>query len=248
MLQLKEIKSLIENSHQVVIFTGAGISTDSGVPDYRSPGGIWQKYEPVYFDQFMSDIHARRRYWKMKKESYEIYKKAKPNSHHLKINDWYKDGHVSGVITQNIDGFHYMAGIDKKDVVEIHGTDRDVMCLSCDFRVLASDIFESDDLEHPPVCPDCEGFLKPATISFGQSLKPEDLRRAHKLIEGSTVFITIGSSLQVQPAASFPLMAKNQGATSIIVNREPTPLDSIADFVFTGEISDFFSSFEKDKC
>ena len=240
-MDLDEFAGQLRKSRNVVFFTGAGISTESGVPDFRSPGGVWTKYQPVYFQDFISDEAARVRHWKLKKETYELYKNVKPNIAHIAIAEFEKRGKLLGLITQNVDGLHSAAGVSKDKLVELHGTDRRVSCLDCQKDFPAAAIYENlgDDFT-PPTCDACGGFLKSATISFGQSMPIEAMKQAEVWSERAELFIVLGSSLQVQPAASFPVIAKRRGSFLAIVNRDETPLDDLADFNHRGSIGDFF--------
>ncbi|TAJ97570.1 sigma factor regulator FecR [bacterium] len=240
-MTLEEFAAKIRGCRNIVFFTGAGISTESGVPDFRSPGGIWTKYTPVYFDEFMSSDEARMRYWKMKRETHALYKNVQPNIGHYSIAAFEKREQLLGLITQNIDGLHGLAGVSREKIVELHGTDRQVSCLSCGKFFPGEEIYQTlvGDFT-PPVCDQCGGILKPATISFGQPMPVEAMKRAHQLSESAEIFIVVGSSLQVQPAASFPVLAKQSGAFLAIINRDPTPLDSLAYFNHRGAIGEFF--------
>ena len=241
MMPLQEFVERLRPCRDVVFFTGAGISTESGVPDFRSPGGIWTKYTPVYFSDFMDSEAARIRYWKMKKETHELYKNVQPNIGHYSIREFEKRGQLLGLITQNVDGLHSLAGVSEEKIIELHGTDRKVTCLGCGKSFDAYKVYDTiSENFTPPVCDKCSGFLKPATISFGQSMPVEAMKRAQELSKTAKVFIVIGSSLQVQPAASFPVIAKQSGALLAIINREATPLDSLADYNFKGPIGEFF--------
>ena len=240
-MTLQQFAARVIGCPDIVFFTGAGISTESGVPDFRSPGGIWTKYSPVYFDEFVGSEAARIRYWKMKKETHELYKTVTPNIGHYSIASFEKRRQLLGLITQNVDGLHGLAGVLPERMVELHGTDRRVACLSCGKDFDANQIYEAIDGDFtPPACDHCAGFLKPATISFGQSLSPKAMQRARQLSESAKVFIVVGLSLQVQPAASFPVIAKQSGAFLAIINRDATPLDPSADFTYHGAIGEFF--------
>jgi NAD-dependent deacetylase len=240
-MTLHDFAAEIRRHHDIVFFTGAGISTESGVPDFRSPGGIWTKYTPVYFDEFVGGEEARRRYWTMKRETHELYKNVEPNIGHHSIAAFEKRDRLLGLVTQNVDGLHGLAGVSREKMVELHGTDRKVSCLDCGkefepepiYRRLEANIF-------PSPCDACGGLLKPATISFGQPMPQAAMKRAQEWSEAAEIFIVVGSSLAVQPAASFPVIAKRAGALLAIVNREPTPLDSLADYNFRGAIGEFF--------
>ncbi|MBI4491116.1 MAG: Sir2 family NAD-dependent protein deacetylase [Deltaproteobacteria bacterium] len=240
-MTLQEFAARIRACRNIVFFTGAGISTESGVPDFRSPGGIWTRYSPVYFSEFISSEAARIRSWKMKKETHELYKNVQPNIGHYSVRAFEERGQLLGLITQNIDGLHSLAGVSEEKIVELHGTDRKVICLRCGKNFDPEPIYETITGDFTsPVCDACGGFLKSATISFGQPMPAEPMKRAQELSEGAEIFIVVGSSLQVQPAASFPVIAKQSGALLAIINRDATPLDSLADFNSRGAIGDFF--------
>lgn len=245
-MTLETFATKIKECRDIVFFTGAGISTESGVPDFRSPGGIWTKYTPVYFDEFTSSEEARLRYWRMKRETHGLYKNVQPNIGHYAIRTFEERGQLLGLITQNIDGLHGLAGVSKEKIVELHGTDRQVVCLSCGKLFPGEDIYRTlvGDFT-PPVCGQCGGILKPATVSFGQAMPVEAMQRAQKLSESAEIFIVVGSSLQVQPAASFPVLAKQSGAFLAIINRDPTPLDSLADYNHRGAIGEFFNKLNR---
>lgn len=245
-MTLQEFATKIKECRDIVFFTGAGISTESGVPDFRSPGGIWTKYTPVYFDEFTSSEEARLRYWRMKRETHGLYKNVQPNIGHYAIRTFEERGQLLGLITQNIDGLHGLAGVSKEKIVELHGTDRQVVCLSCGKLFPGEDIYRTLVGNFtPPVCGQCGGILKPATVSFGQAMPVEAMQRAQKLSESAEIFIVVGSSLQVQPAASFPVLAKQSGAFLAIINRDPTPLDSLADYNHRGAIGEFFNKLSR---
>lgn len=241
MITLEAFAAKIRQCRDIVFFTGAGISTESGVPDFRSPGGIWTRYKPVYFEDFVNSEAERVRYWKMKKETMDLYKNVKPNIGHYAIKTFEERGRLLGLITQNVDGLHSIAGVFREKIVELHGTDRQVTCLGCGKLFPGEEIYQSlvGDFS-PPVCDPCGGILKPATISFGQQMPVEAMRRAQELSESAEIFIVVGSSLQVQPAASFPVIAKQGGASLAIINRDPTPLDPLADYHYRGAIGEFF--------
>ena len=242
-MELEEFAARVRPSRAVVFFTGAGISTESGVPDFRSPGGVWTKYQPVLFQDFMASEAARIQHWRLKKATYELFKTVKPNIGHYAIRDFEQRGQVLGLITQNIDGLHKLAGVSDEKLVELHGTDRLVTCLDCGKRYEPAEVYEDLCEEFTaPTCDACGGFLKSANVSFGQSMPVEAMRRAQAWSEQAEVFIVIGSSLQVQPAASFPVIAKRGGALLAIVNRDPTPLDDLADFIYRGAIGEFFKT------
>ena len=241
-MEFEEFAGLVSKSVKLVFFTGAGISTESGVPDFRSPGGVWTKYQPVLFQDFLASEAARLQHWQLKKATYELFKTVTPNVGHREICEFEQRGQLLGLITQNIDGLHKLAGTSDTRLVELHGTDRLVTCLKCGKAFQPSDVYETWHEALPtPTCDVCNGFLKSANISFGQSMPLEAMQRAQRWSEGAEIFIVIGSSLQVQPAASFPVIAKRSGALLAIVNRDPTPLDDLADFLHNGSIGEFFT-------
>ena len=228
--KLKSFHDLVRAASRGVAFTGAGISTESGISDFRSPGGIWSRYRTVYFDEFLASHEARLEYWRMKKALYPEFAAAKPNAGHLSLAKLEQAGRLTAVITQNIDGLHQEAG--SRRVLELHGTGKFVECIACQHRWPSHVIFERyKERDDVPTCEHCSGWLKPATISFGQALSEDILAEAYRLAEECDLFIAIGSSLVVEPAASLPLHAKNSGAFLAIINRDPTPLDDLADLV-----------------
>ncbi len=240
-MELEEFAARLRQSRDVVFFTGAGISTESGVPDFRSPGGVWTKYQPVYFQDFISNEAARIQHWQLKKATYELYKRVQPNIGHYAIRDFEKRSQLLGLITQNIDGLHGIAGVSDDKIVELHGTDRLVTCLRCGKRFEPANVYEHlAENFTAPTCDACGGFLKSANVSFGQQMPAEAMKRAQAWSERAEVFIVIGSSLQVQPAASFPVIAKRSGTLLAIINRDETPLDELADFIYCGAIGEFF--------
>jgi NAD-dependent deacetylase len=221
---LKEIK-------KVTVFTGAGISTESGLSDFRSPGGVWDRYRIVTFQEFLSSHNARVEYWKMKKELFYEMKDAKPNKAHLALAELERMGKLDCLITQNIDGLHQEAG--STDVIELHGTNRKAICVKCGKLWPIEEIqliLETGNLD--PQCDICEGFIKPATISFGQSMPEKEMLRAYECALRCDLLLMIGSSLQVEPAASIPNEAKRSGAQLIFINRSETPYDHLATVVF----------------
>jgi NAD-dependent deacetylase len=227
---VEKIAQILAESSRAIAFTGAGISTESGIADFRSPGGIWSKYQPVLFRDFLQSEDARRRYWKMKKEGYHELKMAKPNDGHRALACLEASGKIVAVITQNIDGLHQDAG--SRRVMELHGTSRYCLCLECAARFDPDEIQKSMEAGvEVPLCKHCGGLLKAATISFGQSLPAEVLAEAFDLSMSTDLVLALGSSLVVEPAASIPLQAKNNGARLIIVNHTETPLDGLADIV-----------------
>ena len=227
---IAKIAQLLDGSRCAIAFTGAGISTESGIADFRSPGGVWSRYQPVLFQDFLQSEDARRRYWMMKKEGYHELKTAKPNKGHYALARLEAAGKIMAVITQNIDGLHQDAG--SRRVLELHGTSRYCLCLNCAARFSPDEIQESLEAGVDiPRCKHCGGLIKSATVSFGQSLPPDVLAEAYDLSAQTDLVLALGSSLVVEPAASIPLRAKNTGAHLIIINQTETPLDRIADVV-----------------
>ena len=231
-----DLRRLVDGSRRAVVFTGAGISTESGIPDFRSPGGIWTKYQPIDFREFLSSEEARRETWRRKMAVDEAVSGAEPNRGHRAIAHLVEQGKVASVITQNIDGLHQRSGVTGDKVIELHGNGTYAACLDCAKRYELAEVFAAFKVnEEPPLC-DCGGFIKSATISFGQPMPFEAMRRAQLESENCDLFIAIGSSLVVYPAAGFPAVAKQNGSRLVILNREPTDLDYLADLVVNLEI------------
>ncbi|MEU2160809.1 Sir2 family NAD-dependent protein deacetylase [Streptomyces chengbuensis] len=218
----------------VAILSGAGISTDSGIPDYRGPNGLWRR-DPgaeklVTYEHYMADPDIRRRSWRMRLDGPVL--RAEPNAAHLAIAEFERSGHALRVITQNVDGLHQRAGVPDRKVLELHGTARAVVCTGCHARSSMEDALERVKAgDADPACTSCGGILKSATVMFGQRLDPVVLGESMGIAKASEVFIAVGSSLQVQPAASLAGVAAEHGARLIIVNAEPTPYDELADEV-----------------
>jgi NAD-dependent deacetylase len=212
-------------SRRMMIFTGAGISTGSGIPDFRGPQGVWKRRQPVYFQDFMTSEAARIEHWDYKLEGWDGFRNARPNAVHQAIVALEKAGKVLMVVTQNIDGLHALAGTSPEQLVELHGTNLLVECVSCKERTDPEPHFEFFRVHRQaPLC-ECGGFLKPATISFGQSLEPEALERAAQAAMKADLVVALGSTLSVYPAASFPLMAAQRGIPYIVINRGETDHD-----------------------
>lgn len=234
---LDQLKELLNASSRVVIFTGAGISTESGIPDFRSPGGIWTKYRPIDFSDFMSSEEMRRQYWNRKFATDDDLKAARPNRGHRAVAKLIESGKASCVITQNIDGLHQSSGVPDDKIVELHGNTTYASCLDCGSRYDLAPIkqrFLAD--ETVPACEACGGIIKTATISFGQPMPEAEMRAAEAETNLADLFIAIGSSLVVFPAAGFPLLAARNGARLVILNREPTGMDPHAHLVLNREI------------
>jgi NAD-dependent deacetylase len=233
---LERACSLLAGAERIVVFTGAGVSTDSGIPDFRSPGGLWTRYDPrlLGFRRYVADPGTRRLAWRLRRELQSL--DARPNAAHLACVRLAEAGRLAGVITQNVDGLHLDAGLPPELVCEVHGTGRQVVCLDCGERgPMAEAVARVEAGEEDPACLDCGGIIKAATVSFGQNIPSEVWARAEALTEACDAFVAVGSSLVVQPAASLPRRARRAGAALVIVNREPTPLDDLADAVLHGE-------------
>jgi NAD-dependent deacetylase len=227
---------LVSTSQRIVAFTGAGISTESGIPDYRSPGGVWEQRNPPTIGDFMNNPETRRAYWERRRMTYQELRDKKPNAGHLALVELEWQSCLLGIITQNIDGLHQKAGNSVEHVIELHGTAHRVRCMNCrrswDAEVIQERLYAG---EVEPTCEVCGGMLRAATILFGEQLPPEAWERAMALAKHCDLMLVIGSSLVVNPAAKLPEVAKQAGAKVAIINRMPTPLDGIADLVVTGE-------------
>jgi NAD-dependent deacetylase len=228
---------LLRESRRAVIFTGAGMSTESGIPDFRSPGGIWTRMQPISFQDYLSDPQARRLSWQRRLEMEETWNTVQPNGGHRAVGELVARGKASHVITQNIDGLHQQSGVPEDRLVELHGSTRHAKCLDCGMRVEIDDVLAHFKAHgDAPDCVKCGGLVKTATISFGQPMPEGELARADAAVRACDLMLVLGSSLQVYPAAGFPLLAKRQGAGLVILNREQTPLDGYADLVLNAEI------------
>jgi NAD-dependent deacetylase len=234
---ITKLKQLLARSARAVVFTGAGISTESGIPDFRSPGGIWTKYQPIDFRDFMASEEMRREAWRRKFAVEPTIQRAEPNRGHRAVEKLVRLGKVASVITQNIDGLHQASGIPDAKVIELHGNTTYARCLECTRRYELESIREDFlKTERPPVCASCGGHVKTATISFGQAMPEAEMERAREETLACDLFLAIGSSLVVYPAAGFPVLAKRNGAELVIVNRDTTDLDEWADLVLNLEI------------
>jgi NAD-dependent deacetylase len=245
-----ELSEVLAGARRVVGFTGAGVSTESGIPDFRSPGGVWTRYDPRNFelDRYVTDPEVRRLSWEMRREFFAA--PVEPNPAHRAFARLEETGRSPGVITQNIDGLHQAAG--SRNVVELHGTAREVMCIGhpvdgavegCGWRAPYTWAFERlDQGDQDPQCPQCGSLVKSATVSFGQLLFPGVVEQATALVQSADVLLVAGSSLQVYPAAALPMTAVDAGARLVIVNDEPTPFDGIADLVVRGKAGEVLAS------
>jgi NAD-dependent deacetylase len=237
MSKVDDLKRMIADARNAVAFTGAGISTESGIPDFRSPGGIWAKHRPIPFGEFLASAEARRETWRRKFATHPTIEKATPNAGHRALAKLVGQGKMSAVITQNIDGLHQASGVPADKVIELHGNTTYAVCLDCGRRYeldWVRDLFAVN--QQLPLCTACGGHIKTATISFGQPMPGAEMERAHAATLRADLFIVLGSSLVVYPAAGFPLLAKRNGARLVIVNRDPTDQDELADLVIHAEI------------
>jgi NAD-dependent deacetylase len=239
-----ELAQMIAAARSVVPFTGAGISTECGIPDFRSPGGLWTKHAPIPFDQFLSSQEARDETWRRRFAMHETLSQAQPGRGHLALAALYRAGKSPGLITQNIDNLHQASGIPADRVIELHGNTTYATCLDCGKRYELAWVKASfDQSGRAPECTVCDGYIKTATIAFGQAMPAQAMRRAEELTLESELFVAIGSSLVVWPAAGFPLMAKRNGAKLVIINREPTDFDDVADLVINADIGSVLARF-----
>ena len=230
MSETERLSEFLRSANSILVFTGAGISTESGIPDYRSRGGLWDRFKPVTYREFLASEEKRAEYWAYKFHFMKEVLKARPNLGHAALAKLDLAGKLKGVITQNIDGLHQLAGIPDEKILELHGTNRRTVCLSCGaYRPWEEVHARLASGEAIPLCLDCGGLLKPATISFGQELDPEVLRQALRWCEACDLMLCVGSTLIVEPAASLPLRAKQHGARLLILNLSETPLDRLAD-------------------
>jgi NAD-dependent deacetylase len=233
-VSIADVRRWVADAERVVVLTGAGISTDSGIPDFRGPNGVWTKdpsaERTATISHYLSDPEVRRRAWRMRAASPMFA--AEPNAGHLALAELDRRGVLHALVTQNVDGLHHAAGVDPTRIVEVHGNVREWACLTCGARGPMADALDRvRSGEDDPPCPACGGIIKSATISFGQSLVPEDVQRAEDAALDADLFLAVGTTLQVYPVAGLVPMAKRAGARLVIVNAEPTPFDDIADAV-----------------
>lgn len=233
------LRELLQAARRIAVFTGAGISTESGIPDYRGPNGTWARMKPIMFQDFLASPEARREAWRRRFEAEPVMQAAQPNRGHRAVALLVRQGKAAAVITQNIDGLHQASGIPEAQVIELHGNSTYAHCLDCGTRygigVLRAAFDQAGDV---PGCGACGGLVKTATISFGQAMPEEPMRRAQQETLAADLFLVLGSSLVVYPAAGFPEIAKRNGARLVIVNNDPTPLDDIADLVVHAPIGE----------
>ncbi len=237
---LQQVASWLFESQSAAAFTGAGISTESGIPDFRSPGGVWSKNRTVYFDEFLNSEEDRYEYWRQKSQTHVEFEAAAPNRAHQVLAQWEESGKIDGIITQNIDGLHQQAG--NRNVLELHGTAREISCLGCERRWPA-DAWVQNFLaeDRVPRCPECGGLMKHATVSFGQAMPELIVEESMKMAQHADLCFALGSSLVVYPAAGIPEFAKKHGARLVIINRTETPLDHLADLVIREPLGETLS-------
>ena len=239
------LADMIGEADVVLPFTGAGISTECGIPDFRSPGGIWTKNRPIPFDEFLASQEARNESWRRRFAMQDEFGQAQPGRGHLALASLYRAGKVPAVVTQNVDNLHQVSGIAPEHVVELHGNTTFALCLDCLERYELAWVRARMESGNgcAPDCSACGGYVKTATISFGQAMPDLPMRRAEELTLSCDLFLAIGSSLMVWPAAGFPLLAKRNGARLIIINRDPTDFDDIADLVVHHDIGSVLEQF-----
>ena len=242
---IDRLQELVDGARVIVPFTGAGISTECGIPDFRSPGGLWTKNRPIPFDEFLASQEMRNEAWRRRFAMDGHFSAAVPRRGQLALASFDRTGTAPALITQNIDTLHQSSGISEEHVIELHGNNRYALCLDCAKRFELSWVRQqfTDANERAPDCPDCGGHIKTATISFGQAMPERQMRRAEQLTLDCDLFLAVGSSLVVWPAAGFPLLAKRNGARLVIINREATEFDEIADLVVREDIGTVLSPF-----
>ena len=241
MSNLKEFKKLIDSCSYPVFFTGAGISTDSGIPDFRGPKGFWKKNTPIYFQDFIASKDMRTKYWEQSINFKSNFSKFLPNKGHEAIAQIIQEKTNGHCVTQNVDNLHQAAGLNDDQVTEIHGNATYAVCLECKKKFDLEPIHKAfKENQEPPSCDECNGFIKTATISFGQPMPEKEMIRAKNEAANCDLMVAVGSSLVVYPAATIPLLGKQSGAKFVILNNEPTELDQFADLVINESISESF--------
>jgi NAD-dependent deacetylase len=242
--EVEDLASLVGQSRRALAFTGAGLSTECGIPDFRSPGGLWTKNKPIPFEAFLSSRAVRSEAWRRKFTMDDSYRGAVPGRGHRALTAMLRTGHLAGIVTQNIDNLHQDSGVPEAQLIELHGNGSYATCLACGKRyelAWVRSAFEGAGGEAPD-CSACDGPVKSATISFGQAMPETAMRRALEWSVEADLFIAIGSSLVVYPAAGLPATAKQNGASLVIINREDTPLDDMADLVIRSDIGTVLQS------
>lgn len=237
---IEKLKDIFANSIHLIAFTGAGLSAESGIPTYRGAGGLWTKYDPGIYANINYFLENPSYYWNFfREERYPVIKQAKPNAAHYSLVKWEKEGKLSHVITQNIDGLHQKAG--QSNVIELHGNTREIVCMDCNKIFSMEEVYKLLEYEFPPKCSICQGLLRPNTVFFGESLPQKQLNEAMQLAQKCDLFLVLGSSLVVSPAAQIPKIAKDGGAALVIINVDKTPLDDISDLVIYDKVSKILS-------
>jgi NAD-dependent deacetylase len=237
--QRDELVALLSAAQNCLVFTGAGVSTGSGIPDFRGPNGVWKTRQPVYYQDFMASAAARVEYWHFKLEGYTGFRDARPNAAHQALVALERAGKLGALVTQNVDGLHQSAGTSRSKLIELHGTNREVECTGCKARETSERCmaeFARD--EKPPTCVRCAALMKPAVVMFGESLNAADLQRAHEASARADLILALGSSLVVTPAADIPLVGARRGAPYVIINRGETPHDRLATLRIDADVVD----------
>lgn len=236
--QVAELAGAVGAAGRVLVFTGAGMSTASGIPDFRGPGGRWTRRRPVLFQDFVASEAARRAHWQYKAEGHREFSQARPNAAHHALAALDRLGKLDALVTQNVDGLHGDAGHDAERIIELHGTNRAVECLTCGARSAPQPALEEFQATgNCPRCRACGGFLKTATVSFGQPMPQAELQRAFRAAGRADLVLAIGSTLEVRPAAEVPLRAAQRGARYAVINRGPTAHDAFADLRLEGDVT-----------
>lgn len=237
----ERVARLLAAARRPVVFTGAGVSTESGIPDFRSPGGVWDRFDPrqMTYQNFVGTEAGRRQYWEVGRQSYPLMRKAEPNAAHLAIAEFHRLDRLDCCITQNVDNLHQRAGLPEAKVIELHGNATRARCLGCGQPYSRDEVQEwLDGGVEIPVCPACGGIVKPHTILFGEPMPAAATEAAERRARASDVFVVVGSSLVVYPAAYMPAHAKHAGATLVVVNLSATPYDAQADVLIPGRASE----------
>ncbi len=238
--EVLQLAARLRESPSTLVFTGAGISTGSGIPDFRGPSGLWKQWKPVYYQDFVSSHRARVRHWEFKLAGWKGFRDARPNPAHLALVELERQGRLDLVVTQNIDGLHQSAGQSADRLIELHGTNLKIECVSCRRLSDPDPVYrEFAETREPPRCPSCDGFLKPATVSFGQEMPMDRVERALSAARRAALAVSIGSSLEVEPAASVPMTAQRSGAFYVIINLGRTAHDAVADLRIEADASTF---------
>lgn len=238
-MDVTRLGGMLRDAGKTVVFTGAGMSTETGIPDFRGPSGLWKTNMPIDFQEFIASRDKRREAWRCKFTMEEVFRSARPGPGHQALAGLVASGHVSLIITQNIDNMHQNAGVPSDQVIELHGNGSYAHCLSCGLRHELDEVRSVfEETGDPPDCRACGGLVKTATISFGQAMPEDEMTRAETAAESCDLMLALGSSLTVWPAAGLPILAKQTGARLAILNAEPTELDELADVVIRDNLSD----------